>query len=171
MRAHVTPWRRLPHQRRAPRPHPQRAAYLSRSPPRRSYVQQHRHRKALCQQREPRRRRPAQVSSFRSRTATYCRWVSLFRTATVSCILPYIPYYLHPSRRKSRTTGCARCSFQPPYEISKSTLTAEHQQVRVRARQRVGVVRLLVRDVAGAGAYIVRGEKLPLPPAATVPLC
>ena len=31
-------------------------------------------------------------------------------------------------------------------------LEEQHQQVRVRARQRVGVVRLLVRDVAGAGA-------------------
>ena len=31
-------------------------------------------------------------------------------------------------------------------------LEEQHQQVRVRARQRVGVVRLLVRDAAGAGA-------------------
>ena len=32
VRCGLTPWRRPPHQRRAPRPHPQRAASLSRSP-------------------------------------------------------------------------------------------------------------------------------------------
>ena len=32
VRCGLTPWRRPPHQRRAPRPHPQRAATLSRSP-------------------------------------------------------------------------------------------------------------------------------------------
>jgi len=51
LRCGLAPWRRPPHQRRAPRPHPQQAASLSRSPtPKASYV--HRHRKALCLQRE-----------------------------------------------------------------------------------------------------------------------
>jgi hypothetical protein len=58
VRCGLTPWRRTPHQRRAPRPHPQQAASLF------SVAISHAEamctaRQALCLQHEPRRRRPA----------------------------------------------------------------------------------------------------------------
>jgi hypothetical protein len=61
VRCGLTPWRRPPHQRRVPRPHPQQAASLSRSPtpklcapPPTGAV-----RVPAQRDREPRRRRPA----------------------------------------------------------------------------------------------------------------
>jgi len=63
VRCGLTPWRRPPYQRRAPRPHPHSKLHLCRDLPRRSYV--HRHRQALCLQREPRRRSSTdQLTSF-----------------------------------------------------------------------------------------------------------
>ena len=118
VRCGLTPWRRPPHQRRAPRPHPQQAASLSRSPT-----------PKLCAP-PPTGAVPAaratstSTSSLRSRTAV-----------SLACSAPCpasVGRAAPPARSSRRTVG----------------LEEQHQQVRVRARQRVGVVRLLVRDVA-----------------------
>jgi len=118
-------------------PHPPQAASLSRSPTPKLCMYTATDRRCACS--------ASHVDVDQLTSFSYCRFVSLFRT--LSCI-----------RRKSRTTGSL--------QAAAVGLEEQHQQVRDRARQRVGVVRLLVRDAAGGP---VRGEKLPLPPAATVP--
>jgi hypothetical protein len=69
VRCGLTPWRRPPHQRRVPRPHPQQAASLSRSPTPKLCAPPPTHRRCVKRCACPARATSTSTSSLRSRTA------------------------------------------------------------------------------------------------------